>query len=111
MKASHLGAAVLVLSGLMTFTASAADIEAGKQKSAVCAACHGADGNSANGAWPSLAGQHATYTYKQLMDFKEGRRVNASMTSSSLSSLNGFGNGECDAMGASAVSRPRTTSR
>lgn len=80
MKASHFGAAVLVLSGLLTFTASAADVEAGKQKSAVCAACHGADGNSANGAWPSLAGQHAAYTYKQLMDFKEGRRVNASMT-------------------------------
>ena len=80
MKASHIGAVVLVLSGLVTVNAGAADIEAGKQKSAVCAACHGADGNSANGAWPSLAGQHAAYTYKQLMDFKEGRRVNASMT-------------------------------
>ena len=80
MKASHIGAVVLALSGLLTVNAGAADIEAGKQKSAVCAACHGADGNSANGAWPSLAGQHAAYTYKQLMDFKEGRRVNASMT-------------------------------
>lgn len=80
MKASQIGAIVLALSGLMTFTADAGDIEAGKAKSAVCAACHGADGNSTNVAWPSLAGQHASYIYKQLKDFKEGRRVNASMT-------------------------------
>ena len=80
MKASHFGAIVLALSGLMTFATQAADIEAGKAKSAVCAACHGADGNSTNAIWPSLAGQHAAYTYKQLMDFKAGRRNNASMT-------------------------------
>ena len=80
MKASHIGAIVLVLSGLAPLTGQAADIEAGKAKSAVCAACHGADGNSANSAWPSLAGQHASYIYKQLKDYKEGRRVNASMT-------------------------------
>ncbi|MDH3387250.1 MAG: cytochrome c4 [Gammaproteobacteria bacterium] len=80
MKASHIGAIVLALSGLVSFAVSAADIEAGKAKSAVCAACHGADGNSANPAWPSLAGQHATYIYKQLNDYKAGRRVNASMT-------------------------------
>jgi cytochrome c553 len=80
MKASHFGAIVLVLSGLFPFVVTAADAEAGKAKSAVCAACHGADGNSTNPAWPSLAGQHASYTYKQLMDFKEGRRENATMT-------------------------------
>lgn len=79
MKASQIGAIVLALSGLMTFTANAADIAAGKEKSAVCAACHGADGNSANAAWPSLAGQHASYIYKQLVDFKQGRRADATM--------------------------------
>lgn len=36
----------------------------------VCAACHGADGNSATAANPSLAGQHPEYTVKQLMNFK-----------------------------------------
>ena len=80
MKASHIGVILLALSGLLTFAANAGDIEAGKAKSAVCAACHGADGNSSNAAWPSLAGQHASYTYKQLADFKAGRRNNASMT-------------------------------
>ena len=79
MKASLFGAMILALSGLMSITANAADIEAGKMKSAVCAACHGVDGNSSNAAWPSLAGQHASYIYKQLNDFKEGRRNNASM--------------------------------
>jgi cytochrome c553 len=80
MKASQIGAIVLVLSGLIPFTANAGDIEAGKTKSAVCAACHGANGNSSNPAWPSLAGQNAAYTYKQLVDFKEGRRQDATMT-------------------------------
>ena len=36
----------------------------------VCAACHGADGNSAGGAYPKLAGQHPEYLVKQLKDFK-----------------------------------------
>ena len=80
MKASQIGAIVLALSGLISFAANAADAEAGKAKSAVCAACHGADGNSSNPMWPSLAGQHASYTYKQLSDFKAGRRINASMS-------------------------------
>lgn len=79
MKASQFGVIVLVMSGLVSFAANAGDAEAGKAKSAVCAACHGADGNSTNPIWPSLAGQHASYIVKQLMDFKEERRVNASM--------------------------------
>ncbi|MCP4982206.1 MAG: cytochrome c4 [Gammaproteobacteria bacterium] len=79
MKASQVGAMLLALSALLSFAANAGDIEAGKSKSAVCAACHGADGNSANGAWPSLAGQHASYIYKQLKDFKEGRRNDPTM--------------------------------
>ena len=80
MKACRIGAILLAVTGLVSFNASAADAEAGKAKSAVCSACHGADGNSSNPAWPSLAGQHASYTYKQLMDFKQGNRVNAQMT-------------------------------
>lgn len=41
-------------------------IEAGKAKSQTCVACHGADGNSLLGMYPSLAGQHAKYIEKQL---------------------------------------------
>ena len=47
----------------------------------VCAACHGADGNSVVAAQPSLAGQHPEYIYKQLTEFKGGKlRKNPIMT-------------------------------
>ncbi len=49
--------------------------EAGKAKSITCGACHGADGNSVNPAWPSIAGQHSTYIVKQLQAFKSGART------------------------------------
>lgn len=52
----------------------AGDIEAGKDKSVTCGACHGADGNSVNPVWPSLAGQHPTYAVAQLQAFKNGAR-------------------------------------
>lgn len=58
---------------------AAGDPEAGKAKAAVCAACHGVDGNSANPEWPKLAGQGAPYLYQQLKAFKEGKRQNAIM--------------------------------
>jgi cytochrome c553 len=54
---------------------------AGQSKSAVCAACHGADGNSINPMWPSLAGQHAEYLSRQLMAFKAGDREDVLMSS------------------------------
>ena len=53
--------------------------DAGKAKSLTCSACHGADGNSVNPLWPSLAGQHATYAYEQLKAFKDGVRYDPLM--------------------------------
>ncbi|MDQ2916962.1 MAG: cytochrome c4 [Pseudomonadota bacterium] len=47
--------------------------------SQVCAACHGVDGNSVVSANPNLAGQGADYITLQLMHFKAGVRVNATM--------------------------------
>jgi len=46
----------------------------------VCAACHGADGNSAITLNPKLAGQHPEYLEKQLTEFKSGKRANAVMS-------------------------------
>lgn len=46
---------------------------------AVCAACHGADGNSGTPANPKLAQQHPEYLVKQLQEFKSGKRANAVM--------------------------------
>jgi cytochrome c553 len=45
----------------------------------VCAACHGADGNSVAAANPNLAGQDADYITLQLAHFKAGIRVNPTM--------------------------------
>lgn len=55
------------------------DAAAGKAKSATCAACHGADGNSVNPEWPKIAGQHASYIVLQLQAYKDGKRQNALM--------------------------------
>ena len=46
---------------------------------AVCASCHGADGNSGTPANPKLAQQHPEYLVKQLQEFKSGKRKNAIM--------------------------------
>lgn len=48
------------------------DAESGKAKSAMCAACHGSDGNSLMSIYPKLAGQSTNYLTKQLHDFKKG---------------------------------------
>ncbi len=55
------------------------DLVKGEATFAVCAACHGADGNSATPAYPKLAQQHPEYLVKQLQEFKSGKRVNPLM--------------------------------
>jgi cytochrome c553 len=64
----------LATAAMMAAPAFAADIAAGKAKSAVCAACHGAEGVSAIPMYPNLAGQKEAYIAKQLKDFKSGAR-------------------------------------
>ncbi|MDH3977699.1 MAG: cytochrome c4 [Gammaproteobacteria bacterium] len=58
---------------------AAGDAEQGKAKAGTCAACHGADGNSVNPEWPSLAGQHPDYLVAALKSFKNGSRANVLM--------------------------------
>lgn len=72
--ANMLVAAALV-AGTANLAQAAGDAEAGKNKSAVCGACHGADGNSMVPNFPKLAGQNERYTLKQLQDIKSGARV------------------------------------
>jgi cytochrome c553 len=56
------------------------DLAKGSEKfTAVCASCHGADGNSGSPENPKLAGQHPEYLVKQLTEFKAGKRKNAIM--------------------------------
>lgn len=56
------------------------DAAAGKDKIAVCTACHGADGNSAIGNYPKLAGQNERYLVKQLQDIQSNVRPVPEMT-------------------------------
>jgi cytochrome c553 len=62
---------VLVCFG-MTAAYAGGDAAAGKSKSASCAACHGADGNSLAAAFPKLAGQNERYLVKQMQDIQCG---------------------------------------
>jgi cytochrome c553 len=59
--------------------AGAGSVDAGSSKSAVCTACHGPSGNSANPEWPNLAGQNAAYLREQLEMFKAKKRNNPIM--------------------------------
>ena len=54
--------------------AAPGDVERGSAKAAVCAACHGMDGNSVDPMYPDLAGQHERYTARQLALYKSGER-------------------------------------
>ena len=51
------------------------DAAAGQQKAAVCAACHGIDGNSVVAQWPKLAGQHEAYLARQVTLIRDGARA------------------------------------
>lgn len=62
----------LTIAGISSAQAVEGNVAAGKNKSAMCAACHGPDGNSAVSMYPKLAGQHAKYLATQLHDFKAG---------------------------------------
>ena len=69
----------LIILTSITFFLGAGNPDSGKEKVAVCSACHGADGNSVVGLWPSLAGQNEKYLVKQLRLVKSGDRVIDSM--------------------------------
>jgi cytochrome c553 len=64
-----------------TPTVPVGDVQAGKTKSASCAACHDVEGkNPLMPIYPKLAGQHPSYTIEQLTLFKEGGRVEPTMS-------------------------------
>lgn len=52
----------------------------GKDKVAVCTACHNSDGNSAVGMYPKLAGLGERYLFKQLQDIQSDERPVPEMT-------------------------------
>jgi len=72
---------ILMSVGLASLAQAAGDKVAGEKiVTGVCAACHGADGNSVITTNPRLAQQHPEYIAKQLANFKSGERKNAIMS-------------------------------
>ncbi|GEA59524.1 c-type cytochrome [Vibrio comitans] len=72
MKKSLIVAALLT--SLVGITAQAADVEAGKAKAKICAACHGADGKAVIDGYPNLNGQNAKYIVSSLKAYKAKQR-------------------------------------
>ena len=71
--------ALVIFSLLFSLPTLAGDVEAGKAKSVMCAACHGPAGISISPIWPNLAGQKEAYLVKQIKAFKSGERKDPSM--------------------------------
>ncbi len=78
----HLGKASLIIciSLFMNIAQAEGDPAAGQAKSALCAACHGAEGVSPNDLWPNLAGQKQAYLVKQIKAFRDGGRNDPMMS-------------------------------
>ncbi|GAC20549.1 c-type cytochrome [Paraglaciecola arctica] len=81
MKKIHINilSIIFVAGGLMSQPVLAADVAAGKAKSAVCAACHGNNGISMIPMYPNLAGQKEQYLVLQMKAFRDGERKNMVM--------------------------------
>ncbi len=79
MKTTALLVLGLLLIGNLGTVNAASDLTAGKEKSALCVSCHGADGNSTDPQFPRLAGQHADYLERALQDYRSGARKNPIM--------------------------------
>jgi Cytochrome c553 len=69
-----------------------------------CMGCHGPTGNSFVPNFPSLAGQPAGYIAKQIRDFKEAGRYNATMTGIAL----GIADADIDHIGVFYESQVKT---
>ena len=76
-------AVLLALTTLASGALAEGNASRGAEKAKqVCAACHGADGNTPlQPEYPRLAGQHADYFAKALRDYQSGTRKNAIMGS------------------------------
>lgn len=74
-------AAATLLSFVPVAVFAAGNTTDGQNKSAVCTACHGADGKSTQPIYPNLGGQQQNYLTKSLRDFRDGSRQDPVMSS------------------------------
>ena len=79
MNRVQIALAATFLSVIPSLTFSAGNAADGKNKSAVCHACHGPTGKSVQPIYPNIGGQHQDYLIKTLREFRSGVRQNALM--------------------------------
>jgi len=96
---------LMAFAGAAGSVGAAGNAAAGKNKSAVCAGCHGVDGNSAAPNFPKIAGQDGQYIAKQLADFKSGARKDPTM----IGMVAGLSKKDMDDLGAYFASQKRST--
>ena len=80
MKKSFLSIICLLAAFSANQALAVGDAAAGESKVAVCAGCHGSDGNSMVPSFPKLAGMGEKYMTEQLRMIKSGERVIVEMT-------------------------------
>jgi cytochrome c553 len=79
-RTSLVAACALALMGLQSTAFAKGDAERGREKSQVCQACHGVDGNGiGDPQYPLLAGQYEDYLAYALRAYQKGDRQNAIM--------------------------------
>lgn len=78
LRFSFLALATLAFSSPAALAATG-NAEAGKAKSAPCAACHSPDGNGTDPQYPRLAGQYRDYLEQTLKEYRAGKRRNSIM--------------------------------
>lgn len=74
----------LIFTGAAPILHAEGNINAGKEKAASCASCHGEKGNSMVSTFPKLAQQHSSYLYQQLQAFKDGTRKDPMMSAMAM---------------------------
>jgi cytochrome c553 len=94
--ASRRLAAIAGITATAAFFFGAAHAQPAPPKAQTCVACHGPEGNSANPALPSLAGQPRQFIATQLVMFREGNRKDAQMSPFAL----GLSNAEVNELSA-----------
>lgn len=84
-RLASLGLAAALIAHWGSLYAAAGDAAAGKEKTRMCAGCHGIGGYKIAFpevySVPRLGGQHAAYLVKALQAYKSGERSNATMKS------------------------------
>ena len=72
---------IILMAGVLPFTATAGDPAAGKEKAALCLTCHKAGNEVVGVATPILAGQYEDYLIAATKAYQSGERTNPIMGS------------------------------